>query len=268
MEHPFTDTPWRRILFAAGTLTVAGVQTLLLHGYTGATWPVATADSLLTSLLLAVLVYLSWFVVRYAGIRGVAFLTGIVSLSIWVAGCFAVREAIVQLTGCRYASTATVLPFRLCFALPFWTAVMLGYRLQELNEREMQESAAEERATLPDAVPPISADEYLDRISVRDSARIHLIPVEELLYIEACGDYVTLFTSGGQYVKEQTMKYFETHLPPGEFIRIHRSTLVNVTQLSRIELYGKENYRITLKNGTKLKVSLSGYRLLKKQLKL
>lgn len=89
-----------------------------------------------------------------------------------------------------------------------------------------------------------------------------------LLYIQACGDYVTLVTPEGQYVKEQTMKYLETHLSAAGFVRVHRSTIVNVTQISRVELYEKENYRLLLKNGTKLRVSHSGYRLLKERLEL
>ena len=62
------------------------------------------------------------------------------------------------------------------------------------------------------------------------------------------------------------MKYFERHLPSDNFVRIHRSTIVNVTQISRVELFGKETYQVLLKNGTKLRVSLTGYRLLKERL--
>lgn len=108
----------------------------------------------------------------------------------------------------------------------------------------------------------------MDRIAIKDGARIHLIPTHELLYIQACGDYVTLITPQGQHVKEQTMKYFEAHLPTAAFVRIHRSTIVNVTQISRVELFGKENYQLLLKNGAKLRVSHSGYRLLKERLEL
>ena len=70
----------------------------------------------------------------------------------------------------------------------------------------------------------------------------------------------------GEYLKEQTMKYFDAHLPSAGFVRVHRSTIVNVTQISRVELFGKETYQLLLKTGVKLKVSLSGYRLLKERL--
>lgn len=88
---------------------------------------------------------------------------------------------------------------------------------------------------------------FLDRVSVKDGSRIHIIHLEELLYLQAGGDYVTIFTPDGQYVKEQTMKYFETHLPPALFVRIHRSCIVNTEQILRVELFGKENYQVRLK---------------------
>ena len=59
----------------------------------------------------------------------------------------------------------------------------------------------------------------IDRITVKDGSRIHIIKVEDLLYIQACGDYTTLVTPDGEYIKEQTMKYFETHLPADNFVQ-------------------------------------------------
>lgn len=70
------------------------------------------------------------------------------------------------------------------------------------------------------------------------------------------------------YLQEQTMIYFETHLPAETFVRIHRSAIVNIRQIARIELFGKETYLVLLKNGIKLRASLSGYRLLKERLGL
>ena len=113
---------------------------------------------------------------------------------------------------------------------------------------------------------PLPQEESIDRITVKDGSRIHIIKVEDLLYIQACGDYATLVTSDGEYIKEQTMKNFETHLPADNFVRIHRSSIVNVTQISRVEQYGQETYQVTLKSGVKLRVSLSRYRLLKERL--
>jgi DNA-binding LytR/AlgR family response regulator len=77
-----------------------------------------------------------------------------------------------------------------------------------------------------------------------------------------------IHTAQGKYLKEKTMKFFETHLDPGQFVRIHRSVIVNVTQISRVELYDKEQYAVLLKNGDKLKASSTGYKALKQILNL
>ena len=150
-------------------------------------------------------------------------------------------------------------------------AEMLGvsvghaYKLiRKLNQELEKELIMHQPVSLPEE-PQI---EQIDRITVKDGSKIHLIKTDELIYIQACGDYVMLITPSGEYLKEQTMKYFETHLPSDTFVRVHRSTIVNVTQISRVELFGKETYQLLLKNGVKLRVSLSGYRLLKERLGL
>ena len=126
-----------------------------------------------------------------------------------------------------------------------------------------------EETCTEEQLPAVAQTEELsDRISVKNGTRIHIIHLDELLYIQACGDYVTLFTPTGQYTKEQTMKYFETHLHPNYFIRIHRSCIVNSEQIVRVELFGKETYQVRLKNGICLKASNSGYKLLKERLSL
>ena len=106
---------------------------------------------------------------------------------------------------------------------------------QELEKELIEHQVVEAPVEVPAGL--------IDRITVKDGSRIHLIKADELIYIQACGDYVMLITPSGEYLKEQTMKYFETHLPPETFVRVHRSTIVNVTQISRVELFGKETYQ-------------------------
>ena len=105
--------------------------------------------------------------------------------------------------------------------------------------------------------------EALTRIAVKDRQQIHVIPVNDIDYLEADGDYVKLHTGKKAYLKEKTMKYFEENLPVQQFIRIHRSFIVNVNEVAKIELYEKESYRVHLKNGEILKASSSGYKSLK-----
>ena len=122
-----------------------------------------------------------------------------------------------------------------------------------------EEQRKEENAPAETGVSSPEEEAILDRISVKDGSRIHLIHLEELLYIQASGDYVALFTTDGQYIKDQTMKYF---------IRIHRSCIVNSEQIMRVELFGKESYQVRLKTGVCLRASLTGYKLLKERLSL
>jgi DNA-binding LytR/AlgR family response regulator len=122
----------------------------------------------------------------------------------------------------------------------------------------------EEKNTLSDPVPV----EKISRIVVKKNAEYHCLNVNQIYYIEANGDYVLIYTDSNRYLKDQTMKYWETHLPDDGFVRIHRSFIVNIEVVARIELYEKETYKIHLKNGSILKASSSGYKLLKQKMRL
>jgi len=110
--------------------------------------------------------------------------------------------------------------------------------------------------------------EYLQRIAVKSRHKVSVIPVNEVIYLEAEGDYVMIHTKDNKHLKEKTMKYFETHLDPERFIRVHRSSIVNADHIHRLELYDKENYVIILKNNVSVRASSSGYKLLKEKLHL
>ena len=110
--------------------------------------------------------------------------------------------------------------------------------------------------------------ESLSRIAVKDRQEIHVIPVQQIYYIEADGDYVKLHSSQGVFLKEKTMKYFEENLPQQQFVRIHRSCIVNVDYVAKIALYEKDRFHIHLKNNAILKASSAGYKALKEVVKL
>lgn len=108
--------------------------------------------------------------------------------------------------------------------------------------------------------------ETIDRVVVKTGSKIKVIPAEKILYIEAQDDYVMIYAEDGKHLKEKTMKYFESHLDSNQFIRIHRSYIVNVNFIVQLEHFTKESYVVVLKNGIKLKVSDSGYKNLKSRL--
>jgi len=111
-----------------------------------------------------------------------------------------------------------------------------------------------------------NSNDPLNRIVVKKKSNIHIIDIEDIIYIEADGDYVKIHTETEKFLKENTMKFYEKKLNNTNFIRIHRSYILNVKFLDKIELFEKESYFVYLKNGKKIKASLSGYKLLKNRL--
>jgi len=101
--------------------------------------------------------------------------------------------------------------------------------------------------------------QYAERIVVRDGSRVHIIPVSKLDYAEAQDDYVALSSEGKKHLKQQTISSLEGVLDPGRFLRIHRSYMVNLEKVTKIEPYSKDNHVVVLSNGTQLPVSRSGY---------
>ncbi len=106
----------------------------------------------------------------------------------------------------------------------------------------------------------------LERIAVKTGSKIHLIPVDQIEHIEAQDDYVMIYSAGNRYMKKESLTLLEENLPEGLFLRVHRSHLVNVNQIVRIEQYGKESYRLELKNGNMVNVSKSRIKDLKQEL--
>ncbi len=101
---------------------------------------------------------------------------------------------------------------------------------------------------------------------VRKGNAINLIPVEQIRYVEAQDDYVMIHHINGKALKQQTMKFYEDNLSKTDFVRIHRSYIVRVEEIKRIEPYGKDNHVAILQSGDKLPVSRAGFRQLKEEL--
>ncbi len=102
-----------------------------------------------------------------------------------------------------------------------------------------------------------------NRIVVKTAGVIKIIPVATLNYIEADDDYVKLNTTDGNFQKNKTMNFFEQTLDSSQFIRIHRSYIINLAQVTKIELKEKDNYVVLLKSAIWLPVSKTGYGKLK-----
>ncbi|MEI8203278.1 MAG: LytTR family transcriptional regulator DNA-binding domain-containing protein [Bacteroidota bacterium] len=105
--------------------------------------------------------------------------------------------------------------------------------------------------------------QHLERVIIKKGDKIIIVPVEHISYIEAEDDYVMVYAQEGRFLKEKTMRTFEEQLNPTQFVRIHRSFIVNIQQIESIQLYEKESYLCILKTGEKIKASKAGYKRLR-----
>ncbi len=137
-------------------------------------------------------------------------------------------------------------------------------KIIEMNTEDPVENEIEE-----DDKPEKTSDEpVLDHVAVKQGQKITVIPVEDIIFLQAEGDYVMIYTTKNRYLKEQTMKTFESELPKNRFVRVHRSFIVNVESILGIETNEKQQHLLLLKGGYEVKTSVSGYKMLKNQLKL
>ncbi len=132
--------------------------------------------------------------------------------------------------------------------------------VEKVAERVQKEGVSSD---ISEKVSDYPRGEYLDRIVVKDRHKIHIAPIDHVRYIESMDDYVMIYTKEGRFMKQKTMKFFENTLDPKNFIRIHRSYIVKVDEISEIQQYEKEAYIVILHDKTKLKVSKTGYKNLK-----
>lgn len=137
-------------------------------------------------------------------------------------------------------------------------------RLAEALERARQRMERNEASPVPVLVRQARASARpLERVLVKDGSRVHVIPVEKIDYVEAQDDYVGIKAGGKEYLKQDTMAELESLLPPERFIRIHRSYILNIDRLMRLEPYAKDSRVAILADGTQLPVSRAGYAKLK-----
>lgn len=155
------------------------------------------------------------------------------------------------------------------YAMRAFEAAAVDYLLKPFSEerfraavRKIEQRKGEMRsASLPvelkAAVRP--AGEYLERIVVKDGAKVHVIPSGKLDYAEAQDDYVALRSEGKTWLKQQTIASLEAALNPKRFVRVHRGFLVNIDRITRIEPNTKDTWIAILSDGAQIPVSRGGY---------
>ncbi len=158
------------------------------------------------------------------------------------------------------------------YALRAFEVHALDYLLKPFSAARFAETLARVRERLMHKTSPKYSDllaetkernKPLERILVRDGSRVHVIPVDKIDYIEAQDDYVCLKSGGKDHLKQETLADLENLLDQERFIRIHRSYILNIERLVKLELYAKDSRVAILTDGTKLPVSRAGYARLK-----
>lgn len=107
-----------------------------------------------------------------------------------------------------------------------------------------------------------------NRVVIKDGSKIRIIPVKEIVRLEADDDYVKIFTQQGNFMKKKTLTHFENILSGDVFVRVHRSHLLNIAHINRIDPYEKNSHVALLKDGSKIPVSRNGFQILKSVLNL
>jgi two-component system, LytTR family, response regulator len=156
------------------------------------------------------------------------------------------------------------------YALRAFEVHAVDYLLKPFSAERFQEAMARARERLRSrSADPLDVDALVNdakpksgpaaRVLIRDGANVHVLPVDKVDYVEAQDDYVAFKVEGKQYLKDQTLSAVEVTLDPGRFVRIHRSYILNVDRIAKVELYAKDSRIAILRDGTRLPVSRAGY---------
>jgi two-component system LytT family response regulator len=157
------------------------------------------------------------------------------------------------------------------YALRAFEVHAIDYLLKPYSAERFQEAIgrARERLRLRAGAPstPVEAlvrdakpkTGHAERVLIRDGANVHVLPVDTIDYVEAQDDYVAFKSAGKQYLKDQTLASVEATLDPARFVRIHRSFILNLDRIAKVELYAKDSRVAILRDGTRLPVSRAGY---------
>lgn len=144
------------------------------------------------------------------------------------------------------------------FSKERFTKAVEKFLAQSAPAQQAQKSAEDMLNSVVSASPA-----QHERIVVKTGTKVKIIPVQDVQYLEADDDYVSIHTQEGSFLKNKTMSFFEQTLDPRQFVRVHRSYILAVQQITRIDPYEKDAHLAILKSGAKIPVSKTGYVKLK-----
>jgi len=159
------------------------------------------------------------------------------------------------------------------YALRAFEVHAVDYLLKPVEPARLKDAVERAAERLRNHAPQPSAQQLavaarppgktLERVLIRHEGRVHVLPLERIDYVEAQDDYLSFASNGKRLRKQQTMSELETQLDQTRFVRIHRSFILNIERLARIDLYGKDSWLAILSDGTKLPMSRTGHAKLK-----
>ena len=164
------------------------------------------------------------------------------------------------------------------YAIKAFEAHAVDYLLKPFSRERFNKAIEKFLASAPSPDAPANKEtekllEYTaqspaqhERIVVKTGTKVKIIPVADVQYLQADDDYVSVFTQEGSFLKNKTMGFFEQTLDPRQFVRVHRSYMVSVPEITRIDPYEKDSHLAILKSGAKIPVSKTGYAKLKQVL--
>jgi len=159
------------------------------------------------------------------------------------------------------------------YALRAFEVHAVDYLLKPVEPARLAAAVERVAERLAKRTPPPSAEalsvaarppgKMLERVLIRHEGRVHVLPMERIDFVEAQDDYLEFVSGGKRYRKQQTMTDLESQIDPTRFVRIHRSFIMNIERLARIDLYGKDSWLAILSDGSKLPMSRTGHAKLK-----
>ncbi len=161
------------------------------------------------------------------------------------------------------------------YAIKAFEAHAVDYLLKPFNKDRFKKAVEKYLAQAPTPAVAKKTEELLEtsnspaqheRIVVKTGTKVKIIPVQDVEYLAADDDYVSVYTAEGSFLKNKTMNFFESTLDPRYFVRVHRSYMVAIQQITRIDPYEKDAHLAILKSGAKIPVSKTGYVKLKQVL--
>ncbi|CAN5438307.1 LytTR family DNA-binding domain-containing protein [soil metagenome] len=162
------------------------------------------------------------------------------------------------------------------YAIKAFETHAVDYLLKPFSKERFNSAIEKYLARAPETPVQKRTDELLEtashspaqheRIVVKTGTKVKIIPVQDVLYLAADDDYVSVYTAEGSFLKNKTMNFFEQMLDPRHFVRVHRSYIIAIQQITRIDPYEKDAHLAILKSGAKIPVSKTGYVKLKQVL--